>query len=157
LDLKKDDIIDGDFCEWNDYDQIERVVSPYYQKIKYNQNVFQTTRTTDQNSPGFYYTPHNKMTLRVFSDYIETGNIEFIDQVPSFSYFSKSDQQFRWRDLYSFGFKDNLTRGVDYPFMNTAQYPFENVVFRLIPEGINFNSNLLGIDYPIKPLIDGCE
>jgi hypothetical protein len=136
---------------------MERVVSPYYQKIKYNQNVFQTTTTTDQNSPGFYYAPHNKMTLRVFSDYIETGDIQFIDQVPSFSYFSKSDQQFRWRDLYTFGFKDNLLRGVDYPFMNTAQYPFANVVFRLIPEGINFNSNLLGIDYPIKPLIDGCE
>ena len=157
LDLKKDDIMDGDFCEWNDYEQMERVVSPYYQKIKYNQNVFQTTTTTDQNSPGFYYAPHNKMTLRVFSDYIETGDIQFIDQVPSFSYFSKSDQQFRWRDLYTFGFKDNLERGVDYPFFNSAQYPFTDTVFRLIPEGINFNSNLLGINYPIKPLIDGCE
>ena len=157
LDLKKDDIVDGDFCEWNDYEQMERVVSPYYQKIKYNQNVFQTTTTTDQNSPGFYYAPHNKMTLRVFSDYIETGDIQFIDQVPSFSYFSKSDQQFRWRDLYTFGFKDNLERGVDYPFFNSAQYPFTETVFRLIPEGINFNSNLLGINYPIKPLIDGCE
>jgi hypothetical protein len=156
-DLKKDDIIDGDFCEWNDYEQLERVVSPYYQKIKYNQNIFQTTRTTDQNSPGFYYTPHNKMTLRVFSDYVETGELNSIDQVPSYSYFSKSDQQFRWRDLYTFGFKDNLKRGVDYPFFNTAQYPFADVVFRLIPEGINFNSSLLGVDYPIKPLIDGCE
>lgn len=156
-DLKKDDLIDGDFCEWNDYEQAERVISPYYHKIKYNQRIFQTTRETDQNSPGFYYTPHNKMTLRVFSDYIETGEIDFIDQVPSYSYFSNSDQQFRWRDLYSFGFKDNLTRGVDYPFFNTAQYPFTDIVFRLIPEGINFNSALLGIDFPIKPLIDGCE
>ena len=155
--LNPGDLLDGDFCEWNDYEQMERVVSPYYQKIKYNQNVFQTTTTTDQNSPGFYYAPHNKMTLRVFSDYIETGDIQFIDQVPSFSYFSKSDQQFRWRDLYTFGFKDNLERGVDYPFFNSAQYPFTETVFRLIPEGINFNSNLLGINYPIKPLIDGCE
>ena len=156
-DLKKDDLIDGDFCEWNDYEQLERVISPYYHKIKYNQTIFQTTRQTDQNSPGFYYTPHNKMTLRVFSDYIETGDINFIDQVPSYSYFSNSDQQFRWRDLYTFGFKDNLKRGVDYPFFNTAQYPFQDIVFRLIPEGINFNSSLLGIDFPIKPLIDGCE
>ena len=156
-DLKKDDLIDGDFCEWNDYEQAERVISPYYHKIKYNQRIFQTTRETDQNSPGFYYTPHNKMTLRVFSDYIETGDINFIDQVPSYSYFSNSDQQFRWRDLYTFGFKDNLKRGVDYPFFNTAQYPFQDIVFRLIPEGINFNSSLLGIDFPIKPLIDGCE
>ena len=97
------------------------------------------------------------MTLRVFSDYIETGEIEFIDQVPSFSYFSKSDQQFRWRDLYTYGFRDNLNRGVDYPYINTAHYPFSEIVFRLIPEGINFNSSLLGVDYPIKPLIDGCE
>ena len=156
-DLKKDDLIDGDFCEWNDYEQAERVISPYYHKVKYNQRIFQTTRETDQNSPGFYYTPHNKMTLRVFSDYVETGDVKFIDQVPSYSYFSNSDQQFRWRDLYSFGFKDNLKRGVDYPFFNTAQYPFTDIVFRLIPEGINFNSSLLGIDYPIKPLIDGCE
>jgi len=156
-DLKKDDLIDGDFCEWNDYEQAERVISPYYHKIKYNQRIFQTTRETDQNSPGFYYTPHNKMTLRVFSDYVETGELNFIDQVPSYSYFSNSDQQFRWRDLYTFGFKDNLTRGVDYPFFNTAQYPFKDIVFRLIPEGINFNSSLLGIDFPIKPLIDGCE
>ena len=156
-DLKKDDLIDGDFCEWNDYEQTERVISPYYHKIKYNQRIFQTTRETDQNSPGFYYTPHNKMTLRVFSDYVETGELNFIDQVPSYSYFSNSDQQFRWRDLYTFGFKDNLTRGVDYPFFNTAQYPFKDIVFRLIPEGINFNSSLLGIDFPIKPLIDGCE
>ena len=156
-DLKKDDLIDGDFCEWNDYEQTERVISPYYHKIKYNQRIFQTTRETDQNSPGFYYTPHNKMTLRVFSDYVETGDVKFIDQVPSYSYFSNSDQQFRWRDLYGFGFKDNLKRGVDYPFFNTAQYPFTDIVFRLIPEGINFNSSLLGIDYPIKPLIDGCE
>ena len=156
-DLKKDDLIDGDFCEWNDYEQTERVISPYYHKVKYNQRIFQTTRETDQNSPGFYYTPHNKMTLRVFSDYVETGDVKFIDQVPSYSYFSNSDQQFRWRDLYTFGFKDNLKRGVDYPFFNTAQYPFTDIVFRLIPEGINFNSSLLGIDYPIKPLIDGCE
>ena len=26
LDLKIGDTIDGDFCEWNDYEQIERVV-----------------------------------------------------------------------------------------------------------------------------------
>ena len=125
-DLKKDDLIDGDFCEWNDYEQAERVISPYYHKIKYNQTIFQTTRQTDQNSPGFYYTPHNKMTLRVFSDYIETGDINFIDQVPSYSYFSNSDQQFRWRDLYTFGFKDNLKRWI----IHSSILP--NILFRIL-------------------------
>ncbi len=156
-DLMSGDTIDGDFCEWNDYEQLERVVSPYYHKIKYNQNIFQTTNTSDTNSPGFYYEPHSSMTIRVFSDYIETGDLQFIDGVPSYAYFSNSDQQFRWRDLYSYGFIDNLDRGVNYPFLNFAQYPFKNVQFRLIPEGINYNSDLLGVPYPVKPLIDGCE
>jgi hypothetical protein len=151
------DTMDGDFCEWNNYDQTERVVSPYYQKIKYNQDVFQITSTSDTNAPGFYYEPHTSMTVKVFSDYIETGDVQSVDLVPSYAYFSNSDQQFRWRDIYSYGFIDSLGRGVDFPFLNRAQYPFKEVQFRLIPEGINYNSGLLGVNYPVKPLIDGCE
>jgi hypothetical protein len=155
--LMSGDTIDGDFCEWNDYEQLERVVSPYYHKLKYNQNVFQITQSSDTNAPGFYYEPHTSMTIRVFSDYVETGDVQFIDGIPSYAYFSNSDQEFRWRDLYGYGFIDNLDRGVDYPFLNFAQYPFKNVQFRLIPEGINYNSDLLGVPFPVKPLIDGCE
>ena len=155
--LMSGDTIDGDFCEWNDYEQLERVVSPYYQKLKYNQNIFHTTNTSPTNASGYYYQPHTPMTIRVFSDYVETGDIAFVEQVPSYSYYSNSDQQFRWRDIYTYGFKDNLGRGVDYPFINSSQYPFKEVIFRLIPEGINYNSDLLGVQYPVKPLFDGCE
>ena len=154
-DLSIGDLIDGDFCEWNDYAQVERVVSTYYQKLNYNQNIFQTTNTYSTNSPGFYYKPHTSMTIRVFSDYVETANVGQVENVPFYSFYSNSDQQFRWRDLYTYGFKDNLERGVDYPFLNSAQYPFKEVFFRLIPEGINYNT--LGVQYPIKPLIDECE
>ena len=157
LELKKGDVIDGDFCEWNDYEQVERVISKYYHKIKFNQEVFQTTNLTDTNSPGYYYAPHVPMTLRVFSDYIETGNIELVEGIPSWAFYSSQDNEFRWRDLYTYGFIDNLGRGVDYPFFNSAQYPFTNSVFRLIPEGVNYNETLLGVDEPIKPLIDECE
>jgi hypothetical protein len=97
------------------------------------------------------------MTIRVFSDYIETADANSVENVPSYSFYSKSDEQFRWRDLYTYGFIDNLGRGVNYPFFNSAQYPFKDFVFRLIPEGINFNSNLLGVNQSIKPLIDECE
>lgn len=147
------DIIDGDFCEWNDYEQQERVVSTYYQKIIFNRNNF----TTSPQNFGYYYAPHNKMTLRNFSDYVETADVGEVDNVPFYSYFSKVDQQFRWRDLYTYGFIDSAFIGVDYPFLNSAHYPFENVVFRLIPEGANYNSAIQGINFPIKPLIDGCE
>jgi hypothetical protein len=157
LDLKIGDVMDGDFCEWNDYEQIERVVSPYYHKIKYNQTVFQTTNNFSTNSPGFYYKPHNTMVLKVFSDYIETAALGLIDNVPSYSFFSTEDQEFRWRDIYTYGFIDDLERGVDYPFLNTAHYPYTQVIFRLIPEGINYNDNPDGFDFAIKPLIDECE
>jgi hypothetical protein len=155
LDLKKDDIMDGDFCEWNNYEQIERTVSPYYHKMKFNQTVFATTTVPTNNAPGYYYKPHNPMTLRVFSDYVETGGVGFLDQVPSWAFYSSSDEQFRWRDLFTYGFKDNTGLGVDYPFFNTAHYPFQNVVFRLIPEGINYNE--VQSDFSFKPLIDECE
>jgi hypothetical protein len=155
--LMSGDTIYGDFCEWNDYEQLERVVSPYYHKIRYNQSVFQITQNVTTNPPGFYYEPHTPMTIRVFSDYVETGDLQFIDGIPNYAYFSNSDQQFRWRDLYGYGFIDNLNRGVDYPFLNFTQYPFKTTQFRLIPEGINYNSGLLGVQYPVKPLIDGCE
>jgi hypothetical protein len=97
------------------------------------------------------------MTIRVFSDYVETGDVQFVDQVPSYSFFSSTDQQFRWRDLYTYGFKDNLDRGVDYPFFNSAHYPYTEIIFRLIPEGINYNDNVDGTDISFKPLIDNCE
>lgn len=151
--LKKDDIVDGDYCEWNDYEQTERVISPYYQKIIFNKNNFSTI---PQNY-GYYYAPHNLMNLRFFSDYIETAEVGQVDNVPEWSYFSKVDQQFRWRDLYTYGFVDTQLRGVDYPFLNSAHYPYENIVFRLIPEGANYNSTLQGINFPIKPLVDECE
>lgn len=156
-DLMSGDTIDGDFCEWNDYDQVERVISPYYHKLKYNEDVFQTTNNSSTNAPGYYYEPHHSMPIRVFSSYMEVGDLQSIDQVPSYSYYSSADQQFRWREIYTYGFIDNLQRGVDYPFLNSAQYPFKETVFRLIPEGINYNADLLGIPFPFKPLIDGCE
>ena len=156
-DLKVGDVMDGDFCEWNDYEQVERVVSPYYHKIKFNQNVFQTTSNFSTNSPGYYYKPHNSMVLKVFSDYIETAELGLIDNVPSWAFYSTTDQEFRWRDIYTYGFIDNLRRGVNYPYLNSAQYPYTQVIFRLIPEGINYNDNLNGFDFAIKPLIDECE
>lgn len=155
--LQKDDIIDGDFCEWNDFEQVERVISKYYHKIKYNQNVFQTSAYLNSNSPGYYYAPHNGMTLRVFSDFIETAPLNNSDGIPNYAYYSEANNEFRWRDIYSYGYIDQDGRGVDYPFLNKTHYPFTNVIFRLIPEGINYNNNLLGQSFSTKPLIDECE
>ena len=157
--LKIGDTLDGDFCEWNDYEQIERVISPYYHKIRYNQDVFQTVQTPSSNTGGYYYKPHTPITIQVFSDYIETGDEDQVQNVPTYAFYSNTDQQFRWRDLYTYGFFDQLGRGVDYPFFNQSHYPYSNTIFRLIPDdkGFDINDTIQGSDVPVKPLIDGCE
>jgi hypothetical protein len=157
--LKIGDIIDGDFCEWNDYEQVERVVSPYYHKIRFNQDVFQTVSSPSPNTAGYYYNPHTSITIQVFSDYIETGDVDQVQNVPTYAFYSNTDQQFRWRDLYTYGFFDQLGRGVDYPFFNKSHYPYKNTIVRLTPDdkGFNINDTIQGIGVPVKPLIDGCE
>jgi hypothetical protein len=152
--LNVGDVIPGDFCEWNDLEQTERVISEYYHKMVYNPNVFDIAQV-DQNIPmGYYYQPHYKMTLRVFSDYIEQGDKKTIDNVPRYAFFSESNNSFIWRDLYDYGFIDADGLGVDYPFMNGRHYPYDNFIFRLIPEG----SNLGPLNGTVQiPTFDGCE
>lgn len=155
--LNIDDVIDGDFCEWNDYEQVERVISSYHHKLKFNQNNFQTTPGQTTNADGYYYKPHHPMTIRTYSNTVETGSVNNVDQVPTYSFFSNANQEFRWRDLYLYGFIDELGRGVDYPYLNNAHYPFGNVIFRLFPEGNYTNDFITGINIPEDPIIDGCE
>ena len=99
------------------------------------------------------------MIIRYFSDYIEVGDPNTVDQIPSYAIYSQTDQVFRWRDLYTYGFYDNLGRGVDYPFLNLAHYPYKNTIFRLIPDdkGFDINQGITGVAIPYKPIIDKCE
>lgn len=151
--LVEDSIVDGDFCEWNDYEQKERIISSFHYKMKFNQDVFQTEKNISGNSYGYYYKPHYGMNIRSYSSYVETGDVDTVDLIPSYSFFSVADQQFRWRDLYTYGFIDEDNIGVDYPFLNGAHYPYKDIVFLLKPEGKNTQE----INIPIKPEIDACE
>lgn len=152
--------IDGDFCEWNNFEQVERVISTHYHKIKFNENIFQTNSDANNNPiftnlPGYYYQPHHKLTIRVFSDYIETANTNSIYEMPTYSYYSTSNSEFMWRDIYTYGFIDELNRGVDYPYLNNVHYPYVSVNFKLIPEGANYKEGQINII--TKPIIDECE
>ena len=156
--LNEGDVVYGDFCEWNDYYQYERVVSSFIQKIKFNQDIFVTTTTPTTNAPGYYYPVHFSMPIRVFSSYIETGNADQVINIPDYAFYSEFDQGFRWREPYQIGFFDDNDRGVNYPYLNNALYPYQDVIFKLIPEGSNYQ-NILG-GYPsvaYQPLIDDCE
>ena len=151
--LKSGDTIDGSFCEWNDFTQTEKVISDLYYKITFNQTFFKIN-TSFINPEGYYYSPHYPVTIRAFSDYIEEGTSKSTFEVPDYAFYSKFRGAFRWRDIYTYGFIDNLGNGVDLPFLNGVHHPYKNIIFRLIPEG----SNTLDIPFgTIEPITDDCE
>ena len=143
--LKSGDTIDGGFYEWNNFEQKERLLSDIYHKMTYNDDVFNVPTTLRNNLAvgryGYYYQPHRKMTLRVFSDYIETGDIRNTVDIPDYSYFSTTYNSLIWRDIYEYGFKDSEGNGVDYPFLNGSHYPYGNFIFRIIPEGTTYKES----------------
>lgn len=163
--LKSGDTIDGDFCEFNSYQQLERVISTYTHKFTFNQQWFTTyTKSTVGTNPfGYFYQPHNPITIRVFSEYIEQGNGQSTVGIPPYAYYSNLSNGFIWRDLYPYGFVDSDGLGVDYPFLNNGHYPFTNTIFRIVPESSNIPSNYLGgltvpnITDIQDPIIDECE
>jgi len=164
--LQSGDTIDGDFYEWNNFEQKERLLSEIYHKVTYNKNVFQVPNVAHIDTPelgryGYYYRPHRKMTIRVFSDYIETGDIKNTADIPDYSYFSTTYNSFIWRDIYEYGFKDAEGNGVNYPFLNNTHYPYGNFIFRIIPEGttykeadMHYYATLYGA---AEPKNDACE
>ncbi len=154
--LQKDDVLDGDLCEWNDFEQTERVISRVYHKIKFNPNLFninQSNDTTASNQRGYYYNPLHSMTIRVFSDYIEEGDKKLVENIPNYAYFTSTNDKFIWRDLYPYGYVDSTGLGVDYPFLNGVHYPHENFIFRIIPEGTNYIEQTI----TRQPISDPCE
>ena len=146
------DLMDGDLCEWNDITQQETVLSEIYHKFNFNPSIFNIGGNPN-NPKGYYYRPFFKIQLKEYSDYIENGDALSTEDAPFYSYYSRTNNTFIWRDLYTFGFIDVDGIGVNYPFMNNRHYPYENFIFRIIPEGTNIESI-----YDIEtPRIDGCE
>jgi hypothetical protein len=143
------DTLDGDYCEWNDYDQTERVISSMNHKIKYNPAVFNIGNSSEY---GYYYKPLNSIKIRDFSPYIEEGDYANVVGIPNYSYFSTDKNLFIWRDLYPYGYIDDQGVGVNYPFFNATHYPYNNFVFRIIPEGTNYSETVIN-----APTTDNCE
>jgi len=164
--LSSGDTIDGDFCEWNNFNQLERVISTYQHKIKFNQNRFAIVDNglNSTNQIGYFYQPHNPIQIGAFSDYIEEGSSTSVVGIPPYAYYSTTNALFRWRDLYPYGFIDNEGIGIDFPFMNGGHYPYVNTIFRITPEDFNIPSDYAqigkvpqNINTIEDPLVDECE
>jgi hypothetical protein len=152
------DLLDGPLCEWNNYTLNEVELSQIYHKFTFNDNVFNINlgplSNSNTNPLGYYYAPYNKIKIKDFSSYIEEAESKEYEGIPSYALFSENSTTFRWRDIYSYGFIDEVGFGVDYPFLNGAHYPFEITTFRLIPEGSNEN---IFINVIQDPTTDECE
>jgi hypothetical protein len=139
--LEVGDIISGDFCEWNDFVMTETVLSKMMHKFSYNPLIFSNSSPLNYES-GYFYQPHFSVPIRAFSTYIEVGETE---------------RQWRWRDLYPYGYIDTDGVGVDSPFLNDAHYPFSDILFLQVPTSFYRNINRPLVDYIVDPYIDGCE
>jgi hypothetical protein len=151
--LSNDDIIKGDFCEYNFIEQQEYVLSPMYHKYSFNYSYFLDNSPVNLPS-GYSYEPHTPIPIRVFSDYVEFGSSTNTDNIPTYAWFSQYEQTFFWRDIYSYGFIDSEGLGVDYPFVNGAHYPFKEVLFLQKPIQRNAEIETTIIN---DPLVDDCE
>jgi hypothetical protein len=156
-DLKEGDIIKGDFCEYNNIEQNEYVLSPLYHKYSINPNNFidDATSGATQLPSGYVYKPHYNIPIRVFSDFIETAPVNSVVEVPFYSYFSKKTGNFIWRDIYSYGYIDGDGIGLNIPFLNDAHYPFKEV--RMIQFPVIRNVSDLETDLINDPITDDCE
>jgi len=151
--LKSGDTINGDYCEFNEFEQYERIISKYYHKLHYNDSLFHIDAKDLNNPDGYYYQPHHSILLKVYSDYIEDGDIKNIDYAPNYAFYSEYSKKLIWRDLYTYGYKDTNGNGVNYPFLNGTHYPNSKIIFRLIPEG-NVGTDINTI---ADPITDDCE
>lgn len=157
-DLKVGDIIKGDFCEYNDIEQKEYVLSKLYHKYSFNPDLF--IDNSSINLPaGYCYIPHHSIPIRVFSDYIENfsqGNSLGLPVVgiPDYAWFSQYENNWFWRDIYEYGYVDSENLGLDIPFTNGAHYPYKDIVFLQTPiKRINYVETTL-IN---PPIFDNCE
>ena len=155
--LSKDDIIKGDICEWNDYEQKETVLSDIHHKYSFNHNIFYDSSTNTLPN-GYAYKVHYPIDTRVFSDFVETGDKDQVDNIPDYAFYSKYESQWRWRDLYYYGFLDTDNNGEDHPFLNGMHYPFKDILFLQTPivQDIGINNNIFN-NIVIQPNIDDCE
>lgn len=156
LPLVPGDKLRGAFTEYNTHELKERTISDIKHNFNFNGQVF-------SGSEGYTYKPHYPVEIRVYSDYIESGDPNKIANIPSYSTYSEIEKTWKWRDIYEIGFVEG-TNGVDYPFLNAAHYPKKDINFftsrtvRSTAFDDNASISLSGANDTIENFtIDGCE
>ena len=155
----------GDLVEYNEfevketiladishrYNTLNRETGPtlsYYSSL--GVNPVQTTTTLGPRQEGYFYKAHSLITIREFSNYVETGD-KFTEGIPDYA-ISLSDGRFLWRDILDIGFNESNNITLDYPFLNGAHYMYANHCFYVRRQDPFSHWNLFWGNFPADPL-----
>jgi hypothetical protein len=108
---------------------------------------------TSNNPSGYFYSPHNPVKLRDFADSVSGAVGQNVNTKPSWAYFSQNLNTWLWRTILNYGIFEN-GKGVDYPFLNDAHYPFSQILFLQSTPYSNINQS---IEVTAQPIKDFCE
>ena len=122
----------GDFVEYNRAFLEERKLSDVLGRFAPSQTI--RVENTDPQEyyegvtpDGYTYNLHQRIEIRAFSENIETTENKANEIFPDYVQVN-SDGTVSWRDLLDIGFLEgsNVKIGVDYPFVNSRHYLFNN-------------------------------
>lgn len=99
----------------------------------------------------FKYKPFYEIPVKKFSTYIENTTNENLVNLPSYAYFDKLYQKYRWRDILDIGFFESNGNGINYPFFNGNHYRYINLDFFLknqnTPKYNYFDGTLIATEF----------
>ena len=117
----------------------------------------------DNKKEGYIYKPHNRIIIREYSSYVESGIEGQVINIPDYAVNTYSftgstsgvtDSETlkiintkRWRDLLSVGFYDVAGQGVNYPFESGAHYIFLNSRFYMKRQDPACNYTFNGVNF----------
>ena len=108
----------GDFVEYNRRELVEKVLSKTIHRFALNRY------PTPEN--GYYIDPFQQIYIRKFSNIIEVADSdELVVGIPGDAEKRPNGDKI-WRDILESGYIENGDNGVDYPFLNGANYIYTN-------------------------------
>jgi hypothetical protein len=113
----------GDLCEFSVDTLTETILDPLQFRIGKIVNGYDVE--------GYVYEPFKKIRLRYFSTDIEELDYVY-DEIPTYAI--PYHNEYRWRNVNPYGFKDVTDDGVEYvdaPFVNGAHYTFSDLAIYL--------------------------
>jgi hypothetical protein len=119
-----DDVFLGDIIDYNSEDITERVICDVNHRFNTD------NRNQNDYCEGYFYSPHKKIVIKYYSNYLEYSSTDIpTTNIPYYAL--ESNLRYRWRDILTKGYIDELNRGVDYPFLNGINYITNNFFLSL--------------------------